>query len=217
MQLEADKKVLYADLNLLNNQHQTFFKTLLIQRSTAAESLILENAAIITTEIYEINEQMVNDLYLHSLKLDFVEFTPEQLKEWGNIAWQCPNEGGYAVYRARAFISALTDELTFNENCEGIGFRNKETIKDEETTIGFNLYPNPANDFVNLNVQSNENQNIQVKITNIMGQEVYANTQQNLNNGENIVPLNIQNLSTGIYFVTLRKGNQIATQKLVVR
>jgi hypothetical protein len=81
----------------------------------------------------------------------------------------------------------------------------------------FSIQPNPAIDFVNLNIQSMEDQNISLSVTNTMGQEVFSNQNQNLISGDNIVPLDIQNLNTGIYFITIRNGNQMATQKLVVR
>jgi hypothetical protein len=51
-----------------------------------------------------------------------------------------------------------------------------------------------------------------ITICNILGQTVY-----HIENAENekIIPLN--NMATGVYFVTVRSGNSIATQKLVVK
>lgn len=81
----------------------------------------------------------------------------------------------------------------------------------------FRIQPNPAIDFVNVKVESNEDQLVNLSITNTVGQEVFSNATQQLNTGDNIIPLDIQHLTTGIYFVTIRKGNQIATQKMVVK
>jgi hypothetical protein len=84
-------------------------------------------------------------------------------------------------------------------------------IEDEKILPSFSVYPNPANDIVNISI---ENANgVSISIFDIVGKEV---SNMDLVNGKN--QLNIENLNAGVYFYSIRKNNEtIETKKLVVR
>lgn len=76
------------------------------------------------------------------------------------------------------------------------------TVKD------ITIYPNPANDIININ---SENQIQSIEILNISGQVVnYENISSNK------AEININNLSSGVYFVKIYTENSISTQKLII-
>jgi len=69
------------------------------------------------------------------------------------------------------------------------------------------LYPNPAKDFVNLNLPANET--YQVKLLNLNGQmiqsmEAYGNTR-----------LNVRNLKVGMYFITIQTDQSIVSKRFL--
>jgi hypothetical protein len=69
------------------------------------------------------------------------------------------------------------------------------------------MYPNPANDYLNFNANSNENLDIQ--IFDILGKSVL-----NLDNVRN--PVNVSELKSGVYFVQITLGTVKETKKLII-
>ncbi len=107
-----------------------------------------------------------------------------------------------------AFTLADCDSLFFDLSSVGI----KES-KDIATSV--NLYPNPATNSVNLLFNLNNSEKVNVKIYNVVGQEL--NTfEENLPRGNNSLNININNYRPGIYFVKTMIKNKVVTQKLVV-
>jgi hypothetical protein len=76
------------------------------------------------------------------------------------------------------------------------------------TPLAMNVIPNPASGQATVNFEGRGN----VTVYNMLGQAVY-----HVENVENtkIIPLN--NMATGVYFITVRSGNATATQKLIVQ
>ena len=81
-----------------------------------------------------------------------------------------------------------------------------ENIEGNQLTM--NVIPNPASGQATVTFDGTAN----ITIYNMLGQTVYH--VENVEN-EKIIPLH--NLSTGVYFVSVRAGNAAATQKLVVK
>lgn len=86
----------------------------------------------------------------------------------------------------------------------------------DNTLSAMKLYPNPANNNVNVEVASTENTNGLMTITNLMGQVVSSQSVA-LNNGNNLVNVNISNLTSGIYMLSIKTNKGTSTQKLVVK
>jgi hypothetical protein len=75
------------------------------------------------------------------------------------------------------------------------------TINRNEQANHLKVYPNPANEIVNINLQNNNIENC--IITNALGQTVYN------------IQLNISHLNTGVYFVKVRSDNGSYTAKFI--
>lgn len=90
------------------------------------------------------------------------------------------------------------------------------SINEYNTINSVSLYPNPANDYVNVNIISPVSTNAIINISNILGQQVYSES-INVKAGNNIVQINVNNLPTGMYmFSLLSDGNVLKTQKLII-
>ena len=82
--------------------------------------------------------------------------------------------------------------------------------------VKFDLYPNPATDFVNVRMNSMETGQAEIMITNTMGQTLYRQPFR-LTMGPNTVTLPLDNIGAGIYFVSIVQQNKgVSSQRLIV-
>lgn len=77
------------------------------------------------------------------------------------------------------------------------------------------LYPNPAVDFVNVEVITARQTDISVKITNLPGETVYI-SEKNYAAGLNTITIPCRNFSNGIYFYEVKAGAKVSAGKFVI-
>lgn len=87
---------------------------------------------------------------------------------------------------------------------------------EENTLSEMKVYPNPAENIVNVTVSSKENTNANVTITNLMGQVVYTQN-MSLVAGNNAIQLDVANYNAGVYVVNVKTNTGISSQKVIVR
>jgi hypothetical protein len=79
---------------------------------------------------------------------------------------------------------------------------------------GFNIYPNPANSVISLEIPEALDGQVILRIFNQVGQVVY---EQKINPGrEQVVKYDPSGLASGLYFVNLSGDNYRASEKLVI-
>jgi len=86
-----------------------------------------------------------------------------------------------------------------------------------ETQNSFIMYPNPANDFVNINIDSNSpfvDGNLEV-FTNL-GQIVTNTNVNSIKSLSNEIKLNLSGFAAGTYFVRLTSGENSVTRQLII-
>ncbi len=88
-----------------------------------------------------------------------------------------------------------------------------DLISERNTT--FDLYPNPANDYVKISVEHTLPQQTMVEITNATGQLMYRAKATEVQQG-NILHINTSELTRGIYTVTISDNIQINMNKKLV-
>ena len=88
--------------------------------------------------------------------------------------------------------------LRFREEATGI----KETIATE----AIQLFPNPSADLINV-MLSGSNEKYEIELFSSFGEMIWKTSATNV--------INIENLSKGIYFLTVRQNNKIVTKKIV--
>jgi glucose/arabinose dehydrogenase len=84
--------------------------------------------------------------------------------------------------------------------------------------LSMSVYPNPAGPAITVEVNAAEEKQIQLQLSDVFGKVVMANVAM-ANAGKTLVPLNLQSLAPGIYFVQLKDAQShelLRTVKLVV-
>jgi hypothetical protein len=84
-------------------------------------------------------------------------------------------------------------------------------------SINLSLYPNPTkNNYSTLSFNLENNTEAAINVLNSLGQNVQPVYSGNLPQGKNEIIVKTANLSRGLYFVSIKLGNKITTQKLLI-
>ncbi|MGL4598838.1 MAG: T9SS type A sorting domain-containing protein, partial [Bacteroidia bacterium] len=89
-------------------------------------------------------------------------------------------------------------------------------VNEQVASFGsVNLFPNPANELVNVNINLVQAENVAITMFNAMGQAVLFEN-RDMAAGATNVQFNTSNLASGVYFVNVAAGNATTTTKIVV-
>ncbi|MBL0050688.1 MAG: T9SS type A sorting domain-containing protein [Bacteroidetes bacterium] len=122
------------------------------------------------------------------------------LKGFGaySIARQCPISGGNAVFKARPVFYLVQPNYKFDDrllcNRIGITFRKKN---DEPTQPQIKLYPNPTDNYFNIEYSIDKSCDATIQLINVFGQEVIT---IQLHNKKNVQQISTAQLGAGVYF-----------------
>ncbi|MCL2131176.1 MAG: agmatine deiminase family protein [Lentimicrobiaceae bacterium] len=120
-----------------------------------------------------------------------------------------PN-GFYSFYHGTAAVKEVVENIY--DYLTGIS----QYIYNGETIELSNFYPNPADNFTKIVIVGADQETINIRINNMLGQTVYANSVL-IDGSETVLQLNTSSFSAGTYIVSFvnDKGNT-AAKKLVV-
>ncbi|MFD2823553.1 T9SS type A sorting domain-containing protein [Lacinutrix iliipiscaria] len=119
------------------------------------------------------------------------------------------NSGLTCVFVDNPNASYLSDwELDGNANFVEDEDECQTLSVKEDLNLSFTLYPNPANDFVNVNLNTHK---ASFKLYTIKGQFIF---EKDMLLGSNTV--DISDLSAGLYVVAIQTENGLTTKKLVI-
>ncbi len=184
-----------------------------VNDSTSRVQILTQNGLIDVTEIYEENEQIVNDIYFRTIAADNYDFTQDQLTNLASVAYQCPLAGGAAVYRARGMYQSATGFVFFDDTdlCQqqNINWRKAATITSKTDVIS--IYPNPVDNMLTFSFGTAYAEKV-VFICNAMGQKIIEFKLPKDN--QNTFTISVSDLATGFYFV---KVGDDFNQKLVIQ
>lgn len=79
------------------------------------------------------------------------------------------------------------------------------------------VYPNPARNEAWVTVQVDKPMKADISIVNLIGQQVFKNTQEFGFGGTHRLQLDLSRFESGVYFIRLSSGNQVVTRKIVVQ
>ena len=96
---------------------------------------------------------------------------------------------------------------------EGWGVEEQEAVNPMTAT---RVYPNPASDVLNIEVNASQASEMSISVYNIMGQNV-MNQNVNITTGVNTRCINTSELNSGIYFVTVKANGFENTMKFIVK
>lgn len=110
------------------------------------------------------------------------------------------------------FTETITPS-TINGTCISLGVN---SVASENSFSVSQNNPNPAKNNTEIAVKLAENSNVNIVITNLMGQRVMEINKGMLTSGKHNISINTSNLSSGIYFYTVTANNNSVTKKMVV-
>ncbi|MEO6304121.1 MAG: T9SS type A sorting domain-containing protein, partial [Bacteroidia bacterium] len=85
----------------------------------------------------------------------------------------------------------------------------------QKDALQFAVYPNPASQKVNIALDLLEPSNLEISVLNYLGQVVKQKNYK-AQFGKNEIEIDLTTIKSGIYFVTVKSGSNVATKKLVV-
>ena len=88
-------------------------------------------------------------------------------------------------------------------------------LPDDEQLSLLHVYPNPANEIINVDIESTINASTQVYVYNLMGQSIIEQD-ITLHSGTNTIALSTDYLQTGSYLVKVNVGGKDLIQKISV-
>ena len=91
------------------------------------------------------------------------------------------------------------------------GINDKSSLMNE-----INVYPNPSNDYSFIDLTLRQTQNVTLNVTNMMGQQIFNHAYGNLSAGDYTLSVESGKFSSGIYFYTIKTGNNTVTHKMIV-
>ena len=123
---------------------------------------------------------------------------------------------GIAVERLTMTYDTITDDngTSFETYCQLNRTATTGIFQPAAEDQRFLLYPNPANETVNLKIQEPTNEEIHVQISDISGKVVFRQTIA-MNRQEYSPQLNLENLQPGIYMVTIESRAGRFSQRLI--
>lgn len=150
---------------------------------------------------------------------DVVDFAPGDTATGDNdlsVYIVANNKRGEAVYKY-TFIDT-NDLLGVNNRSIFIKYNLTYTTsidKKKAQQLSFNLYPNPTNNFVNVEFDKSLNQNLSIEIKDILGKHIETIA---VPSSAQKMQLDLSSYSKGIYFLSVLDNQQILkTKKLIVK
>jgi hypothetical protein len=71
------------------------------------------------------------------------------------------------------------------------------------------VYPNPSNGVVNINLKNTNSSTVAVSVSNVLGQEIFS-----ANTSQSNLTIDLSGKQTGIYYISIKTAEGIATQRL---
>ena len=89
-------------------------------------------------------------------------------------------------------------------------------IEETAALSGFSVSPNPAKDNVQLTFNISDSKEVNVSIYNNLGAVVYSKNEGTLTSGNHTINVKVNGLSSGIYYMSVKAGDNTIAKKLVI-
>jgi hypothetical protein len=141
-------------------------------------------------------------VYLKTWRIKSYNYTGEDSITLKNIAYLPYLKGGSAVLDARTMLGLIIDDAQ-----DTIASRPKETMRMLQTvleTTNCSVYPNPANQLINFELNETCSDNCEITIVSTTGSEVYKSI---INDPK--FSITTSNFAIGTYFYTITNNDII--------
>ena len=132
----------------------------------------------------------------------FTDSTSDYAPNWWGTQWVDPNFEKYYMYRKVKLSDISVDVNSF-----------------ETLPVLYQLdqnYPNPFNPTTKISYSIAKKEFVSLKVYDILGNEITTLINSIQDNGVHEISFDASNLSTGVYFYTLKSGNNIQTRKMLL-
>ena len=205
-----------ANINALITEKQAVLAQIdaHIAEDRAANASVLKelNNQIVCNEIYEANERDVNNVIFDILINQQATFDENQENPLIHIALQCPEDGGWAVFEARAILAQKYDyQYNFDDICgsKPIGTKVQKNHVFNTLTVA----PNPIKEEFTVFIAKDDDSHYdKIEIVDMYGRSVYSAV---IGEKEKTIRINSAAFANGSYQCVLFGGSTIlARQKL---
>ncbi len=194
-----------VQITVLSNASLTFLNCHLYSCNTQWKGIVVEKSATLrsdNTAIEDANVAIFTKKGTLNLKETVANAVPgaADINTLESIIYQCPADGGKAVYNARALYYIAFPGKTYHDEgaCgQAAGKKAKPTLSDK-----IKVYPNPAQNELHFEWEKPLTNNCKLTIYNAVGMLVVS---QIITKQDYI--LSLENIDTGIYFYQLSDGN----------
>jgi|GEM_PF-1110484 len=177
-----------------------------------AELALFGSILINTTDAVFPNTQVISE---NQVAVTY-QFDDEPGLNLFDAARDTPLEGDPIAANTISMITINVEEiLGLTENPEELCGLTSTTVVTPET-FKFKVSPNPATGFTTINFELDQRENVTIDLYNVVGSLVSQDKLGNIAIGTHNQNMVLDNLAPGIYIVSLRAGDKIATQKLVL-
>lgn len=141
-------------------------------------------------------------------------WTPTSANDWRN---ETVSLNAY-IGQSSVFVKFVsTNGYGNNLYLDNINLTSVTGIDEQNSTVnGMLLFPNPANDLMNVNFTLSQNENVTVNVYNTVGELVSSTAMGQLSAGNQSAQLNTANLSNGMYVVELVAGDSKTVSRITV-
>ena len=151
----------------------------------------------------------VNDANVGGVDIDVKNGTTPYSYVWSNDS----EEQNLVNVGTGDYSVTVTDAKGCEEIFGPFTVDNSVNVNEIASLQSISLYPNPANNQLHLNATFENVEDLEISIYNILGEVVYFQQREVTNLDMN---LDISNLSNGNYFLQLKAGEGIHTEKLEI-
>lgn len=137
------------------------------------------------------------------------ETTTEDVSAEANPSYTYPALGVYDV--TLIATGTCADQNTLNQSLDL-----SVSINDLQNIKGITMFPNPATNYVELNINAATNIDAAITIADLTGATVIPANNYKLSNGNNAIKLNTSSLAAGIYFVQIANAGEQTTMRLII-
>lgn len=117
--------------------------------------------------------------------------------------------------------SVKDNVTTNNSGCATVNFVGGTTSisgisASESRNVVTNVYPTPASNTANIDINLSGNASVSVKVTDLVGRTMFVANKGNMKKGAHTLNINTESLPTGIYIYQVIMNDQVSSGKLII-
>ncbi len=201
---EIIREQLVNSVSFLSQTRQNIISQQEALRDNRLQDAELINEMVVPEELPQTNTNIINEIEINFLESgDDLNVIRNNYQTILSIAQQCPYAGGQAVDKARVFIALIDATMVYFDDdiCLQSGiYRQGNTLQENtfEPSQDVKLIPNPANDKLNVILESNATGVCKVTLENSISQILITEV---FNCKEKIHSMDISIIPAGVYTV----------------